>query len=92
MTEFAVTCPHCDTANTDPFEVFPQNRLDWNLCADCQRQFHFAVMECDSCGEESIFTWKSDPGAVDLHAMTCGACGASYGHEDAAQVDFSSVL
>lgn len=85
MTEFALTCPHCGSANDDPFEVFTRGTVDWNSCLDCDRRFYYFIGDCNTCEAETPFTWPVEPVGITSSDLKCGNCGSRYGHDCEAQ-------
>jgi transcription elongation factor Elf1 len=74
----SVTCPHCGHAETDDYEVLESDSLHRMHCAECEDHFHFAVMECISCGAECLFTWMQEPARAAIDDLVCPECKRSY--------------
>ena len=45
-------CPHCGHVQVDEFEVIKPDSVQAMRCFCCAADFHFAVLECGTCGEE----------------------------------------
>ncbi len=87
VNEFSVKCPYCRADNADPFEVFALEAVDWTHCVACGEPFSFALLDCDACGEEGVFTWPSASEGLDLKALNCPSCHVRYGKSDEAAAE-----
>lgn len=85
-----IICPHCEYEEVDDFEVFDPGVPHSMRCDGCRRDFHFALMECSSCGAESSFPWAHLPSELELSGLACKRCGRSYA-ETAISVDDESI-
>ena len=79
-------CPHCQHAHDDPWEVLDVDKIDQMKCEGCHRAFHFALMECQRCAEETAHSWAHAPAPEALRLLTCPDCGATY-RDEAADAD-----
>ncbi len=73
-------CPFCGHGHADDYECLETGGPAAMHCENgtCARQFSFLVRECQECGEESVFTWKSMPAPETLALLSCNRCGAPF--------------
>jgi hypothetical protein len=69
-------CPHCNGSHDDPFELFGPWQIESMTCEGCKCGFSFAIVECESCANEQILTWRIKPDAAAFDDVTCDGCGA----------------
>lgn len=84
MTHFSVTCPACQHANDDPFEVMARGSVDWTTCVGCRRPFSYLILLCEHCVEESAFT-GTDAALQDVAFVTCKHCSRPLSQNDEAE-------
>lgn len=73
-----LNCPHCHSAQDDPFEVLDVDRVEAMGCEACGQRFFFAIMECHRCANDDAVSWLDEPPPSVLDELTCGKCGATY--------------
>jgi type IV secretion system protein VirB11 len=75
MPALQIHCPHCDHASEDLFGVLDPDAIDTMRCEQCANPFCLAIMECQRCAHEQVFTWGPQPPDVSLSMLTCETCG-----------------
>ena len=80
MTVLSVHCPRCMHANEDPFEVMARDEVDWMNCHGCGKKFFFLLAGCDTCVDESIFTWRNLPSPAQTRPRFAAAPVAAASH------------
>lgn len=82
--DLQLQCPHCGSTTEDPWEYFEEGKLDWLRCEGCGRNFHVYVASCEvvGCFRETVFTWKDEPSAATIAALSCPACSTPYRRQD----------
>jgi transcription elongation factor Elf1 len=75
LSFFSVSCPHCEQANEDPFEVMARDDIDWMNCGACKRNFFFLLASCERCEGESVFAWCQAPTPPEIRQLRCQTCG-----------------
>ncbi len=77
-----VECPHCGQSEDDDFEVIDAARINSMRCPACAKIFHFALIECEGCSAEYVFSWTARPEVFALKPSTCMSCrGQERQHE-----------
>lgn len=71
-----IVCPSCSHQGEDAFEALEVNTLhDDFQCASCGEPFAAYINDCNHCGAEQVFAWKTIPSPTSV--LTCGSCGHS---------------
>jgi len=71
-------CPHCALVEDDEYELLDSDLPIDVRCSGCDRSYTVAVMECDACGAECLFSWMLHPAAEVFAQLGCVACGRRY--------------
>jgi hypothetical protein len=74
----SLRCPHCQHEEDDTLECLDDQQVLRLHCANCERLFHFAVMECEDCGTEVAHSWSEAPGEDVLASLRCATCQHVY--------------
>lgn len=78
-----IECPHCGHCEPDEFEVTEPGKVTQTQCPDCARSFHFALLECEICGDEYIVSCTEHSVAMARLLAVCSPClNKGVGHED----------
>jgi len=67
-------CAHCGHREDDGYESLDDQALLDIHCSGCRRAYVIAVLECDHCGEESLFSWTSSPTPDQFAQLNCVGC------------------
>jgi len=70
----SIQCRLCGLAETDDYESLEENSIQSMRCAGCGTVTHFAVIECQACGAETLFLLASTEAPEVLRNATCAAC------------------
>ena len=84
-------CPVCGQTEDDTFELIEDGRPCEQHCAGCGSIFHFAVMECEVCAAETLFSWPSRPTSEARASLKCSVCGQRFAEYETA-ADCTDVL
>jgi hypothetical protein len=79
-----VACPHCGHAEPDDYECLDGDCLQAIRCAHCASTFHVAVMTCEACANETLYTWTQRPTSQQFAALGCDSCDLPYPHHETA--------
>ena len=74
----SIQCRRCGVAQSDDYEVVESNSVQFMRCAGCGTVTHFAVMECPSCGAETLFASANQLASEELRNLICAACERHY--------------
>ena len=78
-----IECPHCAHRETDEFEVTAPGDVTQTQCQSCARSFHFALLECEACGDEYIVSCTERSVALARLTAMCAPClSKGVSHED----------
>jgi hypothetical protein len=86
MAVLSVSCPYCFGSKEDAFETMSRDSLDWTHCDSCKGKFFYFLASCETCVEESVFSWRERPSASGLQTLRCNNCGHVLPSPDAAPV------
>ena len=83
-----IECPHCGHLEPDDLEVTTPNVVARTQCQNCERCFHFALLECGACDDEFIVICTEREAAVSRLFTVCSMCQQQGAHHE----DFDSEI
>ena len=79
----AIPCPICANLEFDDFECLETGNACAMRCAACSSGFHFAILQCPACEEESLICSTAEPNQEALEDPLCPACSFTLVDHDA---------
>lgn len=67
-------CAHCGHREDDGYESLDDQTLLNMRCSNCRSVYVIAVLECDHCGAESLFSWARCPTTDEFAQLHCIGC------------------
>lgn len=83
-----IECPHCGHREPDDFEITAPNVVTQTQCQNCERCFHFGLLECEACDGEFIVSCTARAAAIARLSPVCLMCEQEGAHHEDFDTEF----